>query len=739
MAATPSAQTGDARIRASEAVRFERLLAKLDGSGIQRQSGRLREAFEFAAVCHLRQKRKSGEPYLSHPLEVAHILADMRVDEETLVAALLHDTVEDSPVTIADVRRRFGEDIARCVDGVTKISRLRFQSNETRQAETFRKMLLAMVRDIRVILIKLADRIHNMRTLDALDRARRRRIALETREIYAPVALRLGMGKMRSELEDLAFAYLEPHAYHKIIQQVESRREASEEFLAGIRAELRTQLERAGIPSRIEGRIKRPYSIYQKLNRQNVSFEMVYDLLALRVITDTKTHCYATMGVIHGQWHPVPGRIKDFVAMPRPNLYQSLHTSVVTRGGQRFEVQIRTEEMHRMAEEGICAHWKYKEGRTGPDVTDRQMAWMRRLVEWQRDVQDSRDFLSTLKIDLYPEEVYVFTPKGKVITLPREATPIDFAYAIHTEVGHACTGAKVDGQIVPLRRHLRNGEIVEVLTQSGSHPSQDWLKLVKTSRARNKIRQWLNAERRRQAIEIGRKLLEKEARAAKAPLRRVGADTLLDVCREYGCSTPDDLYMRLGYGRFSVRQVLRKLFPPGTVPDPAELRSKPPVAETGGTRRQGQEDATLEVCGVDDILIYRARCCNPILGDQIVGYVTRGKGVAVHSDACRNVQNLMFEAERRIDVRWAPKDGSQYQARLTALVDDRRGVLNRLTGVLTNEGLNIVRVRSQALGSRGGARVEFVVDVADKRQLERVCGALEQMDVVREVVRSSRV
>ena len=699
----------------------------------------LRRAFVFAAEHHRNQTRKTGEPYLSHPLEVAHLLADMSLDESTVACGLLHDVIEDTAATLPALRRQFGEEIARCVDGVTKIGKLRYHSIEARQAATFRKMLLAMVRDIRVILIKLADRVHNMRTLAALDEGRQRRISLETREIYAPVALRLGMGKVRSELEDLAFSYLEPHAFRTILAQIESRREATQEFLSEIRRVLKERLTQAGIPSRIEGRLKRPYSIHQKLERQKVTFDMVYDLLALRVITNTKTNCYAAMGVIHGQWHPVPGRIKDFVAMPRANLYQSLHTSVVTQEGQRFEVQIRTEEMHRMAEEGICAHWKYKEGQSGPDVADGQMAWLRRLVEWQREMTDSTDFLSTLKIDLYPEEVYVFTPRGKVISLPRKATPVDFAYAIHTEVGHTCCGARVDGQISPIRRPLQNGEIVEVITKEGGRPSRDWLTFVKTSRARNKIKQWLNAEQRRKAIEIGQRLMEKEARAARLPLRRVPPDRMEEVCQEYGCSTADDLRARLGYGRYSARQVVRKLFPEGAVPDPSRLRSKPPAPDSAGARRLADAEATLEVEGIDDVLVYRATCCNPIPGESIVGYVTRGKGVGVHSVACSNVQNLMYESERRIEVRWAPHKGSRYQARLTAKVDDRRGVLKDLTSIVANAGLNIVRMKSH--GNRGGgtAAVDFVVEVADKSQLEQVTGKLSRVDAVREVFRTSRL
>lgn len=723
----------------AESERFAELEGKYLAYRPAESLAMLRRAFVFAAEHHRNQTRKTGEPYLSHPLEVAHLLADMSLDQSTVACGLLHDVIEDTAATLPALRRQFGEEIARCVDGVTKIGKLRYHSIEARQAATFRKMLLAMVRDIRVILIKLADRVHNMRTLGALDESRQRRISLETREIYAPVALRLGMGKVRSELEDLAFSYLEPHAFRTILAQIESRREATQEFLSEIRRVLKERLTQAGIPSRIEGRLKRPFSIHQKLERQKVTFDMVYDLLALRVITNTKTNCYAAMGVIHGQWHPVPGRIKDFVAMPRANLYQSLHTSVVTQEGQRFEVQIRTEEMHRMAEEGICAHWKYKEGQSGPDVADGQMAWLRRLVEWQREMTDSTDFLSTLKIDLYPEEVYVFTPRGKVISLPRKATPVDFAYAIHTEVGHTCCGARVDGQISPIRRPLQNGEIVEVITKEGGRPSRDWLTFVKTSRARNKIKQWLNAEQRRKAIEIGQRLLEKEARAARLPLRKVSPERMEEVCQEYGCSTADDLRARLGFGRYSVRQVVRKLFPEGAVPDPSRLRSKPPAPDSAGARRLADAEATLEVEGIDDVLVYRATCCNPIPGESIVGYVTRGKGVGVHSVACSNVQNLMYEAERRIEVRWAPHKGSRYQARLTAKVDDRRGVLKDLTSIVANAGLNIVRMKSH--GNRGGgtAAVDFVVEVEDKSQLEQVTGKLSRVDAVREVFRTSQL
>ena len=442
------------------------------------------------------------------------------------------------------------------MDGVTKLSKLDFFSAEDRQAESFRKMLLAMVEDIRVILVKLADRIHNMQTLGFLSPDRRERIARETIEIYAPIAHRLGMGKIRGELEDLALQHLEPDAYKEIVRSIESRRHSNEEFLAEIRREVEAELRREAIPARIDGRLKRPYSVFQKVRRQKITVDEVYDLMALRIVTDSVKNCYAALGVIHNKWRPIPGRIKDFIAIPRPNLYQSLHTSVVGPHGQTFEVQIRTEEMHRIAEEGIAAHWKYKEGRKGPAADDQRIAWLRHLVEWQRDVQDPGEFMSTLKVDLYPEEVYTFTPRGKVLVLPRDATPIDFAYAIHSDVGHTCVGAKVNGRIVPLRSSLRNGDIVEIMTQAGHEPSKDWLAFVKTSRARNKIKHVINASERPKAIEIGQKYLEKEARRLGVQLSRVGKAELESVAADYGYSKMEDLYAALGYGKFSARQVL---------------------------------------------------------------------------------------------------------------------------------------------------------------------------------------
>src|ERR1700733_719868 len=529
----------------------------------------LEKAFEFAAARHLGQKRVSGEAFMVHPLMVTLQLADMNMDLVCLETGLLHDVVEDTTATIAEVKKEFGDDVARVVDGVTKLSKLNLASREERQAESVRKMLLAMVNDIRVIMVKLADRLHNMRTIGSLSPERQERIAAETMEIYAPIAHRLGMGKIRAELEDLAFRILEPEASSGLLKEFETAHAANEEFLKEIKHTVEQLLAREGIPARVDGRLKRAYSVFQKLKRQKIGLDQVYDLLAVRIITDSVKNCYAALGVIHNEWHPIPGRIKDFIAIPRPNLYQSLHTSVMGPGGRHFEVQIRTEEMHRIAEEGIAAHWKYKEGRKGAAEDDQRMAWLRQLVEWQSDMHDPGEFLSTLKVDLYPEEVYTFTPLGKVIVLPRDATPVDFAYAIHSDVGNSCIGAKVNGRIVQLKYGLRNGDVVEILTQANHLPSKDWLALVKTSKARNKIKHVINTTERAKAIEIGEKYLEREARRLGVSMKGITKAQMESVAGEYGYSKIEELSAALGYGKYSARQVLQKLAPDQIQPEPA--------------------------------------------------------------------------------------------------------------------------------------------------------------------------
>jgi len=709
----------------------------------------LRRAYEFARKYHEGQQRDSGEPYMVHPVIVAHILADMRMDVVAMETGLLHDVVEDTSVTVDQVRKEFGDEVARSVDGVTKLSKLDFFSAEDRQAESFRKMLLAMVEDIRVIMVKLADRLHNMRTLGFVNPPERReRIARETIEIYAPIAHRLGMGKIRGELEDLSFQHLEPDAYRELVDSIESRRHSSEEFLVEIRQTVEAELRREGIPARIEGRIKRPYSVFQKLRKQKIALDQVYDLMALRIITDSVKNCYGALGVIHNMWRPIPGRIKDFIAIPRPNLYQSLHTSVVGPHGQTFEVQIRTEEMHRIAEEGIAAHWKYKEGRKGPAADDQRIAWLRHLVEWQRDVQDPGEFMANLKVDLYPEEVYTFTPRGKVIVLPANATPIDFAYAIHSDVGNTCVGAKVNGRIVPLRSPLHNGDIVEIMTQPGHQPSKDWLAFVKTSRARNKIKHLINASERLKAIEIGQKYLEKEARRLGVQMSRISRAELDKVAAEYGYSKTEDLHAALGYGRYSARQVLSKVAP-GVVKDEPDGAGKgagqlempgasgtpvlPAAAPVPG--RPADQESVIRVRGADDLMVYRAKCCNPIRGESIVGYVTRGKGVAVHSRICPNVQNLMYDVERKIEVEWARAAEDAFPVRIVVHTDDRPGMLAQLTNLLANESSNIRSLEAKGESDHDGGVVEMTVDVRDKKQLEKLVAAMRRISGVRDVER----
>jgi GTP pyrophosphokinase len=696
----------------------------------------LRRAFEFGAQRHAGQTRDSGEPYMAHPLAVADILVEMQMDQVCLVTALLHDTLEDTSATLDEIRRLFGEEVARCVNGVTKLSKIEMHNREERQAESVRKMLLAMVEDIRVIIVKLADRLHNLRTLDSLSRERQERIATETLELYAPIAHRLGMGKLRAELEDLGFRYLDPETWREITEAIEARRRGSHLDLDAIREHIEKRLKEEGIPARVEARIKRPWSVYQKLRRQKITIEQVYDLLGVRIITDSVKNCYAALGIIHHEWHPIPGRIKDFIAIPRPNLYQSLHTSVMGPGGVPFEVQIRTEQMHRLAEEGIAAHWKYKEGKHGPAEDDQRIAWLRQLVEWQREMRDPSDFLSNLKVDLYPEEVYCFTPKGKIVVLPRDATPVDFAYAIHTDVGHTCVGARVNGRMVPLKHPLRNGDVVEILTQAGSRPSRDWLAFVKTARARNKIRHVINATEREKAIELGQRVLEREARRLGITLSRISRQQMEAVAAEYGCAKIEDLHAALGWGKFSARQVLGKLSPEAVQ---AEETAAPPV-EAPPQREKGGEagDYVIQVKGVNDLLTYRAKCCNPIKGEPIVGYITRGKGVAVHSKNCPNVQNLMYEAERRIEVEWARSASASFYVRLVVRTDDRAGMLNQLTQILFDDNVNIRSVEAHADDRNfDSALVEMTIEVRDKKQLERLVQAMRRVPGVRDVERVS--
>jgi GTP diphosphokinase / guanosine-3',5'-bis(diphosphate) 3'-diphosphatase len=717
-------------------IRFEDVVEKVRAYSPEADLELLRRAYVFSAFEHKGQVRHSGEPYMVHPLEVADFLANLRLDVVAIAAGLLHDVVEDTLTTIEIIAERFGPEVAHVVEGVTKIGAISFQSNEERQAENFRKMLLAMVDDIRVILVKLADRLHNMRTLHHLPEERRVKIAQETLDIYAPIANRLGMSKVKNELEELSFKYLEPSYYETLRARVEARRKSTEAILAELKGTLAAKLDEAQVPVvRIEGRTKRLFSIAQKLKKQRIELEQVYDFAALRVITTSVKDCYAALGIIHNLWSPIPGRIKDFIAIPRPNGYQSLHTSVISEHGTPFEVQIRTVEMHEQAEEGIAAHWKYKEGRVGDERDERYFQWMRQLLEWQQEVRDAHEFIQGLKLDLYPEEVYTFTPKGEVKVLPRGATPVDFGYAIHTDVGHRCVSARVNGKMVPLRSRLKNGDIVEIITQATHTPSRDWLSFVVTSRARNKIRHFVQAEEKKRSIELGRRIFEKEARRfGLNPKTLLESETMTKIAEEYGGGKTDEILASIGYGKLAARLILGKLVPQ------EQLQERPPEGKVAAAVRRvlGNGEDRIKVSGVDDLMVFRARCCNPIRGEKIVGYISRGKGVSVHSARCPNVVNMRYDPERRIDVEWGKGvDSARYTVRLTMQVEDRKGILADVSSKVADINTNITSVEATTDPDHRG-RIDMTVEINDLKHLEKVMKSLRGVAGVLDVERAVR-
>ncbi len=716
-------------------IRFEDLIDKIRSATPDADTELLRRAYVFSAYQHKGQVRRSGEPYLVHPLEVADLLADMRLDVVAVAAGLLHDIVEDTPNTIEKIRELFGEEVAHVVEGVTKLSALQFASSEERQAETFRKMLLAMVDDIRVILVKLADRLHNMRTLHHLPEDRRQRIAHETRDIYAPIANRLGMSKIKNELEELAFRHLAPQAYQALRTEVEAKRKATEGLMEELRQKLARKLAEGQIPVvAIDGRIKRLWSIHQKLEHRKVSLDQVYDFIALRVVTQSVKDCYGVLGVLHQTWSPVPGRFKDFIAMPRPNGYQSLHTSVVSERGTPFEIQIRTVDMHRVADEGIAAHWKYKEGRVGAARDEQYFHWLRQLLDTQQDVRDPAEFLRNLRIELYPDEVYLFTPKGEVKSLPQGSTAVDFAYDVHTDVGHQCVGARVNGRMVPLRTRLSNGDIVEILRQPGHTPRRDWLTFVATTRARNKIKHFIQSEEKLRSIELGKRLFDKDVRRFNIDKSLVKPEALAKVAPEYGAQKPDDLYAAIGYGKATARAVLARLAGQDALRERA-----PDGAITSVVKRVlGSGEAKIKVRGVDDLMVFRARCCNPIRGEKIVGYITRGKGVSVHAATCPNVVNLLYDPERRMEVEWDKgADSSPYVVRLKIHVADRKGILadvsTRIAAINTN-----IRDVEATTDADHRASIRITVEIVNVKHLDRVTKALKSIEGVLAVDRADR-
>ncbi|CAB1128972.1 GTP pyrophosphokinase (RelA/SpoT) [Candidatus Hydrogenisulfobacillus filiaventi] len=695
------------------------------------EGARIAEALAFAEAAHAGQSRASGDPYIGHPLAVASIVADLHMDADTVIAALLHDVVEDTPYTLADIEARFGHEVAQLVDGVTKLDRLEGQDREMQQAENLRKMFLAMAKDIRVILIKLADRLHNMRTLRHLPPDRARRIARETREIYAPLAHRLGIFRIKWELEDLAFQTLEPEAYQDMKERVAKKRQEREAAVEAVKAQLSEQLTRMGLAAEVSGRAKHLWSIYQKMVKQGKDFSQIYDLVAVRVLVETVKDCYAVLGLVHSLWKPVPGRFKDYIAMPKSNLYQSLHTTVIGPFGEPLEVQIRTFEMHHTAEYGIAAHWRYKEGHSGDADFEQKLSWLRQLLEWQRDMRDAREFVETLKVDLFSDEVFVFTPKGAVIDLPAGATPLDFAYRIHTDVGHHCVGAKVNGHIVPLGTPLENGDIVEILVNRHSPgPSGDWLNLVRTSQARNRIRQWFRRERRQEHLARGQDLLERE-------LHRVGLspspERLAEAVRRLGWGTVEDLAVGVSEGTINLSQAVARIREDLEGPEAARGPAPRPVPAAAPAGEGGSE---VLVRGQANMLTRLARCCQPVPGDPIIGYLTRGRGITVHRLDCPNERALARDPDRLIEVTWSPRaeEEAVHLVHLAVYAWDRPGLLADVANSVA--GANITNAKVETFRDRT-AVVNLSLEVKNLGQLTRIVDRIRALPYVTRVARLS--
>jgi len=712
-------------------LRIEGILDRIHEYNPQADDDPVMRAYVFAAKAHKGQERISGEPYLSHPLEVAGILTDLRMDTATVAAGLLHDVVEDTHATEEEIRQHFGAEVAALVDGVTKLSRIPFSTREEAQAENIRKMVLAMSKDIRVILVKLADRLHNMRTLEPLPEAKRQLIARETLDIYAPLAHRLGIYWIKAELEDLSLRYLDSEAYQDLATRIARKRREREGDINESIGALERKLAEVDIKAQITGRPKHFYSIYKKMRDQKKEFDEIYDLTAVRVITDSLKDCYGTLGVIHTLWKPISHRFKDFIAVPKSNGYQSLHTTVIGPKGDPVEIQIRTWDMHRVAEEGIAAHWKYKEGRSSIDPTDQSFVWLRQLMEWQRELKDSKEFLHTLKVDLFPDEVYVFTPRGDVKPFPKGATPIDFAFAVHTDVGLRCVGAKVNGRLVPLRTELQNGDIVEILTSPNHTPSRDWLKIVKTPRARSKIRQWIKNEERTRSVSLGRDMLEKEIRRlGKSPIQLLKPEVLSAVLGRYGLGSEEEFFAAVGYGKVSPRQAVARLLPPEEMQALTEAEEAREKKAERKPARPRPADEGVRIRGIDDILVRFSKCCSPVPGDEIIGFITRGRGVSIHTVDCPNAVSLMADPERQIAVHWDGQRKGAHQVKIRVQIGkDRPGILAEISTAISGTNTNIAQAEIRVTEERTGVNT-FVLEVNDLRQLQAAMQAIQKVDGV---------
>lgn len=692
------------------------------------------KAYEYAKLMHKDQKRKSGEPYIIHPVNVAIILADLDMDVETIVSALLHDVVEDTPATYDDIKEMFSEDVAKIVDGVTKLNKLNYKSSEAFQAENLRKMILAMNNDIRVIIVKLADRLHNLRTLEYMNEEKRKQKAQETIEIYAPLAGRLGIFKIKWELEDLSLRYLDPEGYYDLVEKINKKRSEREKEINEIIKKISAELDKQELHYEISGRPKNFYSIYKKMKGKSKSFESIYDLIAVRILVDTVKDCYAVLGIVHSMWKPLPGRFKDYIAMPKPNMYQSLHTTVISDTGEIFEIQIRTYEMHEVAEYGIAAHWKYKGGKTQGKDVDSKLDWLRQLLEWQKDLKDPKEFIDTLKIDFFDDEVFVFTPNGDVVDLPEGSTPVDFAYRVHTGVGNTCVGAKVDSRIVPLNYKLKNGNIVEVITQkSSSGPSRDWLKFVKSPRAKQKIKQWFKSKEKDISIEKGKELFDREA-------KKLGLDTnILDnekiyqkLAKELSINSISDLFASIGYGNFKEKLVINKI-----------LNIKNAIENIGLTKNEddylksssSKKDATgVRIDGLEGMKIKFAKCCNPVPGDEIIGFVTRGYGVSVHRKDCTNIANYL-DSDRCLEAEWDTEASDKFLANVTIRAVDRTGILSEITAMAkeANVGIQSLSAKSNTISD---IFIYLTFEVVGKDELDKMIQKLKTINGILDVYRA---
>ena len=692
------------------------------------------KAYEYASEMHKDQKRKSGEPYIIHPVNVAIILADLDMDVETIIAALLHDVVEDTPATYDDVKNLFTEDIANIVDGVTKLNKLNYKSSEAFQAENLRKMILAMNNDIRVIIVKLADRLHNLRTLEYMNEEKRKQKAKETIEIYAPLAGRLGIFKIKWELEDLSLRYLDPEGYYDLVEKINKKRSEREKEINEIIKRISLELDKQELHYDISGRPKNFYSIYKKMKGKSKSFESIYDLIAVRILVDTVKDCYAVLGIVHSMWKPLPGRFKDYIAMPKPNMYQSLHTTVISDTGEIFEIQIRTYEMHEVAEFGIAAHWKYKGGKAQGKDVDNKLDWLRQLLEWQKDLKDPKEFIDTLKIDFFDDEVFVFTPNGDVVDLPEGSTPVDFAYRVHTGVGNTCVGAKVDSRIVPLNYKLKNGNIVEIITQkSSTGPSRDWLKFVKSPRARQKIKQWFKSKEKDISIEKGKELFEREAKKLGLDLNIFDNEKIYHkLAKELSINSISDLFASIGYGNFKEKLVINKI-----------LNIKNAIENIGLTKNEddylksssSKKDATgVRIDGLEGMKIKFAKCCNPVPGDEIIGFVTRGYGVSIHRKDCTNIANLL-DSDRCLEAEWDAAASEKFLANVTIRAVDRTGILSEITAMAKEAGIGI-----QSLSAKSNTISDIFIyltfEVSGREELDKMMQKLKTINGILDVYRA---